>query len=258
MEQNESSQAQSAHSGGTHSLPVRLQTLTYLAEKGGSCENMRRGMKCTQGYSKRSYRVRFLVLLMMSSCLAGCSFDPFGAKEEVQAVRTSTGEDINMLRGDLRRIQEEVNNLSARFDRFSSAQEREVVALKSAVNGLERQVGQTGTSLLSEVDRKIAEQDSKRVADKNELVGKINSVVDQVNNLSRRVRAGSAPPSTAGEKITQKGFYYTVEEGDSLWGIASKFKEYGATVEAIRQANNMDSSNSRIVTGQRLFIPAKQ
>ncbi|NQT83670.1 LysM peptidoglycan-binding domain-containing protein [bacterium] len=64
--------------------------------------------------------------------------------------------------------------------------------------------------------------------------------------------------SRGGGTVTEKGIEYTVEEGDSLWGIASKFKEYGVTVDAIRRANNMGSASDRIVPGQKLFIPVKE
>ena len=205
---------------------------------------------------------RFLNLagaVLMSCLLMGCSLDPFGTKKEVQAVRTSTSEDVRILSGDVRRLQDELNNLLVRFDGFSSAQEREIAALKAAVKGLEQQVGQAAVSTLSEVDRKIAELDAKRIADKNELVAKINTVVDRINVLSKRLQTASpARPGTT-ETISQKGFYYTVEEGDTLWGIANKFRsEYGVTVDAIRQANNMTASDSRIVSGQKLFIPVKE
>lgn len=190
--------------------------------------------------------------------LVGCSFDPFGTKEEVRTVRTNTSEDMNILRGDVLRLKEDVNNLAASVDRLSSSQEREISSLRSAVGALERQVSQTSPSVLSEVERKLADLDAKRVADKNQLVEKINAVVDQVNTLARR---GSTAPSGSGSTrtVSQKGFYYTVEERDTLWGIASKFRnEYGVTIEAIRQANDMGASDNRIVPGQKLFIPVKE
>lgn len=202
--------------------------------------------------------LKSIVSMVACCCLAGCSIDPFGAKKQVREVRMSASEDIKITRGDLRRLQEEVNNLSVRLDRLSAAQEREIIALKSAVNGLDRRAGQGNQSVLAEVDRRIAELDAKRVADKNQLVAKINSVIDQINTLSRRVQTARSSVSKSGGTITEKGFYYTVVDGDSLWGIASKFKERGVTVEAIRQANDMSAGSSRIVAGQKLFIPVKK
>lgn len=47
-----------------------------------------------------------------------------------------------------------------------------------------------------------------------------------------------------------KYVYYTVKEGDSLWKIAQKYE--GATVEAIRQINNLSGNNLK--PGQKLKI----
>jgi LysM repeat protein len=192
------------------------------------------------------------------SCLAGCGLDPFGAKQEVREVRTSTSEDITTFRKDLHRLQQDLTNLSAHFDRSSAAQEKEILALKSAVKALDSRVAESNAAILSEADKKIRELDAKRLADKNQLVTKINSIVDRINALSQRLSAPSSPSHTPTETVAQKGFYYTVEEGDSLWKIVRKFKEYGVSVQDLQQANNMSSSDSRIVTGQKLFIPVKK
>ncbi len=45
--------------------------------------------------------------------------------------------------------------------------------------------------------------------------------------------------------------YHTVERGDTLWGIS---REYGVTVRAIEEANNLDDPG-RLSVGQRLIIP---
>jgi LysM repeat protein len=198
------------------------------------------------------------VLLITCLLLAGCSVDPFGSKKEVQEVRTSTNEDIRTTRGDIQRLQEEIENLSVRFERFSSAQEREIQAVRRAVSGLEGQIAQGNNSVLAEVERKVAEVDAKRAADREQLTSKVNDVVNRINTLSQRINTVlSSRPRESGA-VTERGIEYEVQDGDSLWGIASKFKEHGVTVDAIRRANNMDPSDSRIVPGQKLFIPVKE
>lgn len=51
-------------------------------------------------------------------------------------------------------------------------------------------------------------------------------------------------------QIRRDDVRYTVKRGDSLWTIA---RNYGLTVDALRQANNMDGS--QIFAGQVLMIP---
>lgn len=47
------------------------------------------------------------------------------------------------------------------------------------------------------------------------------------------------------------GRFHIVERGDTLWGIS---REYGVTVRAIEEANNLDDPG-RLSIGQRLVIP---
>lgn len=58
--------------------------------------------------------------------------------------------------------------------------------------------------------------------------------------------APSAPPAIARTHIVAKG--------DTLWGLGQK---YGVSVDSIRAANNMGASDSNIVLGTTLNIPAR-
>ena len=60
-----------------------------------------------------------------------------------------------------------------------------------------------------------------------------------------------APQADAESELSSSGFYYTVQWGDSLSGIAVR---YGTTVYTISQANNIVNPNL-IYAGQVLWIP---
>lgn len=76
------------------------------------------------------------------------------------------------------------------------------------------------------------------------------------------IPGGSAPPpvtpapapvpTTVASPPPSEGFYYTVQAGDTLFRIASR---YGTTVSLIMAANNLTNSNW-ITVGQQLWIPA--
>ena len=63
--------------------------------------------------------------------------------------------------------------------------------------------------------------------------------------------AKSGTSSKKSKSQQQSARYYTVKRGDTLSGIASKYK--GVTVTQIKRANNLRSNNIR--PGQRLLIP---
>lgn len=58
------------------------------------------------------------------------------------------------------------------------------------------------------------------------------------------------PPAST-EPPVVAGITYTVQQGETVWGISRKF---GTTVDAIIRANNLDAT-AKIRTGQKLIIP---
>ena len=74
----------------------------------------------------------------------------------------------------------------------------------------------------------------------------------EINKLSTNIlKVGQVLKiSPVDEVIPDEYLLYTVKKGDSLWDIA---KEYGTTVETLKNINNLDNSNLTI--NQQIFIP---
>lgn len=66
--------------------------------------------------------------------------------------------------------------------------------------------------------------------------------------------AAPAPsiPSTPAPSPQLNGNVYTIQKGDSLWGLSRKF---GTTVDAIKEANGLSSDT--IIDGRTLIIPGR-
>jgi LysM repeat protein len=66
--------------------------------------------------------------------------------------------------------------------------------------------------------------------------------------------AASAPPNQAPPSEAPEARTYTVESGDTLWGIAERFYGDGSQHQSIADANGIPNPDS-IRAGQRLVIP---
>ena len=79
-----------------------------------------------------------------------------------------------------------------------------------------------------------------------ESFARLDGIITEINETSQKNR---------GQPATQrKAFYYRVERGDSLYGIAQK---YGLTVEELRRLNNLNKGDV-IYPGQRLLVKSKR
>lgn len=89
------------------------------------------------------------------------------------------------------------------------------------------------------------------------LAQKHNTTVDKIkdiNNLYNDILAIGQNINIPDErKIDIKNNYYTIQEGDTLYGIASKFD---VTVDALKKENSLDSSE--IHPKKQIIIPSQQ
>jgi chromosome segregation ATPase len=98
-----------------------------------------------------------------------------------------------------------------------------------------------------ELEGRIRGVDSDRESDRDDLIERMQIILDEVTAENRRLRAEIETVRSA----VARGGTHTVERGETLASIAAK---YGVTVADIVAANGISNPNL-IAVGQELVIP---
>ena len=179
---------------------------------------------------------------------AGCEFANSGRKKHEAA----TTAEIKAVHDEVARLRVEVEALEHELARSDKALRVELQGLSRAVSDLDAKSARRVAEAKSELAAKINEIERKRVSDKNALNAKMDAIVAQVRNALGGARGGGPSGATR----TEKGFYHTVKEGETVSGIAGTYRdEYGTTTKAILDANNLTATSIIPVSYTHLTLP---
>ncbi len=186
------------------------------------------------------------VLLVVAA--TGCEFSNSNRRK----AEAAAAEDISAMREEVGRLRQDVEALENELSRSDRALRNELAAVQRAINDLDSKSAGQIAAAKRELADKINEIERKRVNDKNALNKKMDAIVAEVQ------RALGAAASTTTSTRTVSGFEYTVQEGDTVSGIAAKFRDkYSTTTRAILEANGL-TANSVIHPGDTLIIPVRE
>lgn len=163
---------------------------------------------------------------------------------------SSLGMEVAGLREDVRILVQRVGELSLRVEQL----ERENAQLRQATSGLDGTYATMAqlNAAVADLNRAIKAGDSaardQAAAAIKELARQTNAAIDSV---ARGVAARPTIQTTFSDDFPREGVTYTIQRGDTLSSIASRF---GASVKDIINANKI-SDPTRIQVGQALFIP---
>jgi LysM repeat protein len=173
----------------------------------------------------------------------------------VRAQDAATEERLNKLNGLVQDLVEDKASLKKQLDVMA----KEIQSL--------REQGSSASSAASAEDlkrlaEKVQEIDRKREADKELILKEIEKLGKSIG-AAARTRQTSTPPQKSESggggagAVSDKGYEYVVQTGDTLSAIVAAYKEQGVkvTVDEILKANPGLKATS-LVVGKKIFIPA--
>ncbi len=161
-----------------------------------------------------------------------------------------------------------MNKLSAEIDVLTEAKDqlnKKIDGLESEIRDLQSQVSKPTGNYASADDLKqladaIKEVDKKRQDDNERVVKELQNLSHSLQNSAPSRRSpGTTHPDPTGETGSpgsQDGYYYPVQEGDTLALIVKAYREKGikVTVQQVLDANPGLKATS-LKVGQKIFIP---
>jgi LysM repeat protein len=171
-----------------------------------------------------------------------------------QVPPSNLGPQVASLREDVRILVQRVGELGLRVEQL----ERENSALMKATDGLDRTYSTVAqlNSAIAELNQSVRNGDATTRAQSSqalqELAKQTNSALDSLAKGMAARATIKAPDFT--DDFPKEGLSYTIQKGDTLSSIASRFK---TTVNHIQNANRI-TDPTKIQVGQTLFIPAGQ
>jgi phage tail protein X/polyhydroxyalkanoate synthesis regulator phasin len=176
-----------------------------------------------------------------------------------RAQDAATQQQLDKLSGQIQDLQETVTSQGKRLD----ALEKQIADLGDKLNQPAAANNSASADDLKKLAEQVQELAKKQQAD-NELVLK---EIEKLGKISSGTTTTRKPPSvspatTSSDNPTsspagpQKGYYYTIQDKDTLSAIAKAYRAQGVKVtsDQILKGNPGLNANSLIV-GKKIFIP---
>jgi len=201
----------------------------------------------------RTVAILFAVALGLS--LTGCGTgglavkrDVWEAEEEFSRGQASLSEKVLFMEGRIAALEEETGAIRYQLDQISgqlSGLDTDFSRGLEAVRDGQQELG-------VELEKRIRTVDSGRQEDRDDMLRRMEIVLEEVTSENRRLREDVDALRTSVASMAT-GYTHEVKRGETLAQIA---QQYGVTVADIVQANAISNPNI-IAVGKVLSIPAR-
>jgi nucleoid-associated protein YgaU len=194
-----------------------------------------------------------LLITALAVVTSGCGTGGLAVKKDVweaqdtfERRQAGLSEKVLSLEGRIDALEADLSAANYRLEELAG----EVGGMRSEFSrGLEA-VRDGQQELGIELERRIREQGDARTKDRQDLLARMEIILEEVTAENRRLNDELA----AVKSSVGVGYTHEVKAGESLARIAAK---YGLTVAEVAAANDI-SNPDRISVGQELFIPEKR
>jgi septal ring factor EnvC (AmiA/AmiB activator) len=168
---------------------------------------------------------------------------------------SATQQQIDKLSGQIQDLLEAQAQMAKRIE----AQAKEINELRDKVNAPKTEDYANAGDVKS-LAEKIAEVDRKRQKDNESISRQIENLGKVVAGAPVRNRTPVVTPKntedTATPDVPQKGYYYTVQNGDSWGAIAKAYREQGVKITTAQLIKANPKVNPDVlIVGKKIFIP---
>lgn len=172
-----------------------------------------------------------------------------GQKEDAEAERIKilrASDQIEIIQANWDKVQVDLANIKeqlAKQQEENNSLRQEINSLRTVLQKSEEARTKEREVLLSKVGEMIAASAPKNVP---------------APEPKKEPKESAPTPAPSNSHDNEKGYYHTVEKGQTLSMIATAYSEKGVkvTVDDIRKANNLGPKDI-LKVGQKLFIPKK-
>jgi nucleoid-associated protein YgaU len=171
--------------------------------------------------------------------------DVWEAQDDFERRQAGLSEKVLQMEGRITALEEALSAMQRQFSTVSgqvSELDTDFSRGLEAIRDGQQQLG-------IELEGRIRNVDDSRKTDRDDTMERFQIVLDEVTAENQRLREEIEAIKSA----VSVGFSHTVQRGETLASIASK---YGVTVQEIATANDITNPNL-ISVGQELFIPQR-
>ncbi len=199
--------------------------------------------------------VTTVVAVALGLSLTGCGTgglavkrDVWEAEEEFSRGQASLSEKVLYMEGRIAALEEETGAIRYVLDQITTQLSGLNVDFSRGLEAVRDGQQQLGI----ELEQRIRTVDSGRQEDRDDMLSRMEIVLEEVTSENRRLRQDLEALRTSVASMAT-GYTHEVKRGETLASIA---QQYGVTVADIVQANSISNPNV-IAVGKVLTIPAR-